>query len=435
MVSCWIRASQSLYVCPKNLRPLDSSLLVTLPGDREIDVISLKRLVVQNLRCWLFGFAVANLLLTTTVSAGAGLVPAPPSINADSYILVDFDTGEVLVEHNPDLKLPPASLTKLMTAYILAQEVELGRLGLNDVVPVSRNAWSQNPVFNGSSLMWIEPGKVVTVAQLERGIVISSGNDATVAIAEHIAGSEKAFVDLMNQYASEMNLVSTHFENSHGLPHPDHSSTARDLAALAIAAIRDHPDRYTVYKERSYTYNDITQYNRNHLLREDDTVDGLKTGYTREAGYGLVASAKRKGMRLISVVMGSSSTGSRKAETRNLLNYGFRFYETVRPLAPEQVLVENRVWKGLSEQVSLGVTRDVVLTLPRASVEITQSVEVDTPLIAPLLVGDVVGRVLLSRNGEAVAEIPLEVLNNVEAAGFFARLWDSIVLWFQGLAG
>ena len=390
---------------------------------------------MQKWRGWLVGAAAVTLLLATKVNANAGLVPAPPAINADSYILVDFDTGEVLAEHNPDLTLPPASLTKLMTAYILAQEVELGRLGLDDVVPVSRNAWSQNPVFKGSSLMWIEPGKPVTVAELERGIVISSGNDATVAIAEHIAGSEQAFVDLMNQYAAEMNLTSTHFENSHGLPHPNHLSTARDLSALAIAAIRDHPDRYAVYKERSYTYNDITQYNRNHLLREDDTVDGLKTGYTREAGYGLVASAEREGMRLVSVVMGSSSTLSRKAETRSLLNYGFRFYETLRPLVPGQTLAEERVWKGLSEQVSLGVSDELVLTLPRASADISTAIEVEAPLMAPLVKGDVVGRVLLTRGGEPVAEVPLEVLDAVEPAGFFARLWDSLVLWFQGLFG
>lgn len=365
--------------------------------------------------------------------ANPGLVPTPPTINADSYLLIDFDTGAVLVEHNADVQLPPASLTKLMTAYILAQEVELGRLNLGDVVPVSRNAWSQNPVFNGSSLMWIEPGKPVTVAELERGIVISSGNDATVAIAEHIAGSEAAFVDLMNRYAQDMGLTGTHFENSHGLPHPDHLSTARDLAATAVAAIRDHPDRYAVYKEQSYTYNDITQYNRNHLLREDDSVDGLKTGYTSVAGYGLVASAKRDDMRLVSVVMGSSSTGSRKSETRSLLNYGFRFYETTRPLLDGEMLTASRVWKGRSKQASLGVIAGPVLTLSRASAEITPIVEVDAPLVAPLRVGDVVGRVVLTRAGESIAEVPLEVLVAVEPAGFFARLWDTILLWFQQL--
>ena len=380
---------------------------------------------------WLLGAA----LVPSMVLANTALVPSPPTINADSYLLVDFDTGEVLVEHNPDLQLPPASLTKLMTAYILAEEVALGRLALDDTVRVSRNAWSQNPVFNGSSLMWIEPGKSVTVAELERGIVISSGNDATVAIAEHIAGSEAAFVDLMNRYAEEMGLTRTHFENSHGLPHPDHLSTARDLAATAVAAIRDHPERYAVYKEQSYTYNDITQYNRNHLLREDPSVDGLKTGYTRVAGYGLVASAQREGMRLVSVVMGSSSTASRKAETRSLLNYGFRFFETLRPLAPEASLSEARVWKGQSKQVALGVTDEVVLTLPRSTASIDTQVEVDEPLVAPLDVNDMVGRVTLLRDGEVVSEVPLRVLQRVEPAGFFARLWDTIVLWFQQLLG
>jgi D-alanyl-D-alanine carboxypeptidase (penicillin-binding protein 5/6) len=239
---------------------------------------------------WLLGAA----LVPSMVLANTALVPSPPTINADSYFLVDFDTGAVLVEHNPDLQLPPASLTKLMTAYILAEEVALGRLALNDTVRVSRNAWSQNPVFNGSSLMWIEPGKPVTVAELERGIVISSGNDATVAIAEHIAGSEAAFVDLMNRYAEEMGLTRTHFENSHGLPHPDHLSTARDLAATAVAAIRDHPERYAVYKEQSYTYNNITQYNRNHLLREDPSVDGRGVA---DRGAGMEGAVETGGAR------------------------------------------------------------------------------------------------------------------------------------------
>ncbi len=398
---------------------------------REIDERMPEIKPMTCLKRWL----AALLLLSQAVSANPALVPSPPAINADSYLLIDFDTGAILVEHNADLALPPASLTKLMTAYILAQEVELGRLQLSDQVPVSRNAWSQNPVFQGSSLMWIEPGKPVTVAELERGIVISSGNDATVAIAEHIAGSEAAFVDLMNQYAEQLGLTRTHYENSHGLPHPDHLSTARDLAHLAAAAIRDHPDRYAVYKEQSYTYNDITQYNRNHLLREDDSVDGLKTGYTSSAGYGLVASAKREGMRLISVVMGSSSTASRKAETRSLLNYGFRFFETITPLAPGAALTSARIWKGDRDTVSLGVTTSLTLTLPRSTAEIDREIIIDDPLVAPVVVGDVAGRIVLRRAGDVVGEAPLEVLEVVSPAGFFARLWDTIVLWFQQLLG
>ena len=388
---------------------------------------------MKERRCSPVWCLVAGLAFSFTAVANSALVPSPPMINADSYLLIDFDTGAVLVEHNADLQLPPASLTKMMTAYILAEELALGRLALDDIVRVSRNAWSQNPVFQGSSLMWIEPGKPVTVGELERGIVISSGNDATVAIAEHIAGSEAAFVDLMNQYAEQMGLTGTHFENSHGLPHPDHLATARDLATTAVAAIRDHPERYAVYKEQRYTYNDINQYNRNRLLREDDSVDGLKTGYTSVAGYGLVASAKRDGMRLVSVVMGSSSTSSRKSETRSLLNYGFRFFETLRLLGAGSVLSDVRVWKGQTQQVPLGVLRDVVLTLPRGTADVTTEIVMDDPLIAPLAVGDVVGRITLARAGESITEVPLQVLQAVESAGFFARLWDSIVLWFQQL--
>ena len=252
------------------------------------------------------------LLMFMSVPAfAASIVPAPPTIDADAYLLMDATTGRVLVEQNADERLPHASLTKLMTAYILAEEIDAGRLSLDDVVPVSRTAWSQNPTFRGSSLMWIEPGKEVTVGQLEKGIVISSGNDATVAIAEHIAGSEEAFAGMMNNYAQELGMASTFFVNSHGLPDPEHLTTARDLATLASATIRNHPDRYEVYREKSYTYNDIKQFNRNLLLREDPSVDGLKTGYTSVAGYGLVASAQRDGMRLISVVLVSQSKGSR----------------------------------------------------------------------------------------------------------------------------
>jgi D-alanyl-D-alanine carboxypeptidase (penicillin-binding protein 5/6) len=369
----------------------------------------------------------------TQLVSAAGIVPAPPALSADAYLLMDFESGKVLVEHNADERLPPASLTKLMTAYILAEEIDAGRLNLDDQVPVSPNAWSQNPVFRGSSLMWIEPNKPVTVRELERGIVISSGNDATVAIAEHIAGSEEAFAGMMNRYAEVLGLDSTFFMNSHGLPHPDHLTTARDLAKLAVATIRNHPDRYAVYKERSYTYNDITQYNRNKLLAQDPSVDGLKTGYTSVAGYGLVASAERDGMRLISVVLGSQSTRTREAETRSLLNYGFRFYETITPLSAEMALDSARVWKGVREQVDGGVLESVVMTVPRGADEPVVDVIFDEPLTAPLSRGDQIGTLTVRLGDDVLVEQPLLALTDIEQAGFFARLWDAIVLWFSQL--
>lgn len=371
-------------------------------------------------------------LLSAPVLA-ASIVPAPPTINADAYLLMDYSTGEILVEHNIDERLPPASLTKLMTAYILAEEVDSGRLGLDDQVPVSRNAWSQNPTFRGSSLMWIEPGKPVTVRQLEKGIVISSGNDATVAVAEHIAGSEEAFANLMNRYAQDLGLSATHFENSHGLPHPEHLTSARDLSTLAAAIIRNHPERYAVYKEKSYTYNDITQYNRNLLLRDDDSVDGLKTGYTSVAGYGLVASAERDGMRLISVVLGSNSTRSRKAETRALLNYGFRFYQTLSPLTPEVSLAQGRVWKGVTPMIDAGVLEPVLMTVARSNADPQLVTELDEPLLAPIARGDRLGSVKIILDGEVVAEQPLQALTDIPEAGFFARLWDGFMLWLNQL--
>ena len=375
---------------------------------------------------------VALLVLFLSASATAvTLVPAPPGINADAYLLMDFATGEVLVEHNIDTRLPPASLTKLMTSYILAEEVDAGRLSLDDEVTVSRNAWSQNPKFRGSSLMWIEPGKSVTVGELEQGIAISSGNDATVAIAEHIAGSEEAFVALMNRYAEELALTATHFENTHGLPNSDHLTTARDLGLLAIATIRDHPDRYRIYRQQSYTYNDITQYNRNHLLREDPSVDGLKTGYTSVAGYGLVASAEREGMRLISVVLGSNSTRSRKAETRSLLNYGFRFYQNLEVVTGATSLGRTRVWKGNAEAIDGGLLESVTVIVPRTQAAAEVIATFDDPLQAPINKGDVVGQLQVLLDGELLLERPLQALQTVEAAGFFKRLWDGFLLWLS----
>lgn len=376
----------------------------------------------------IFGWALA-------ASAAMAAVPPAPKLPADAYFLMDATTGQVLVDHNGDLALPPASLTKIMTSYVLAEEVEAGRASLDDMITVSRKAWSQNPTFNGSSLMWIEPGKQVSLADLERGIVISSGNDASVAVAEHLAGTEASFVDVMNQLALELGLTNTIFRNPHGLPHPEHRSTARDLAKLSVALINSYPEHYKIYKERSFTYNGIKQFNRNSLLRSDSTVDGLKTGYTSEAGYGLVASAQRDDMRLVSVVLGSASTRSRTSESSSLLNYGFRFFQNLRPLSAEVTLVEPKVWKGAADSVYAGVLESIVLTVPRERSAADIEIITDEQLEAPLLRGDEIGMVRVVRGGELIYETPLVVLEDVPSGGFLKRLIDALILWFQNLAG
>jgi D-alanyl-D-alanine carboxypeptidase (penicillin-binding protein 5/6) len=322
-----------------------------------------------------------------------------------------------------------------MTSYVLAEEVDAGRASLDDMIKVSRNAWSQNPAFKGSSLMWIEPGKPVSLADLERGVVISSGNDASVAVAEHLAATESSFVDVMNQLAAELGLDNTVYRNPHGLPHPEHRTTARDLATLSVALINGHPEHYKIYKEQSFTYNGIKQYNRNSLLRSDATVDGLKTGYTSEAGYGLVASAQREDMRLVSVVLGSASERTRAFENSSLLNYGFRFFQNLRPLSAEVTLVEPRVWKGAAESLHAGVLESVVLTVPRERTAADIKLKVDEQLEAPFSRGDVVGSVQVVRGGEVLFESPLLVLEDVPSGGFFKRLIDALILWFQNLVG
>lgn len=374
-------------------------------------------------------------LFSAALSA-QNIVPAAPEVSAHAYLLVDANSGAVLVESNADEQLPPASLTKLMTAYVLATEIAAGRLSREDQVTVSRNAWSQNPVFNGSSLMWIEPRMPVSIGQLEQGIVISSGNDATVAVAEHIAGSEAAFADLMNKHSAELGMHGSYFVNSHGLPHPQHLMTARDLATLSKAIITRFPEHYKVYSQREYTYNDIRQYNRNKLLGEDPSVDGLKTGYTREAGYGLVASAERNGMRLISVVMGTESTRARARETRSLLNYGFRFFETDVMVAGAEELEKPRIWKGQVDYLPVGIAEDIVLTLPRGKRNslVTELVLTD-PISAPLAQGDAVGELTLILDGDVLQQVPLVALEPVESGGFFARIWDIVLMWLAKLFG
>ena len=378
-------------------------------------------------------FILALTALALTFPALA-IVPSPPQVSATAYLLIDAESGAILAEQNADQPVPPASLTKMMTSYILAGEISEGRVAETDMVVVSENAWSQNPVFKGSSLMWIEPGKDVSVADLQRGIIVSSGNDATVAVAEHVAGSEAVFVDMMNANAEELGMVDTYYTNSHGLPDPNHVTTARDLATLAKAMIVDYPEHYAIYKEREFTYNGIRQYNRNTLMAEDATVDGLKTGHTEEAGYCLVASAERRDMRLISVVMGTSSKSARKSATRALLNYGFRFFDTDEVFAAMTELDTPRVWKGAEDTVPVGLEDATVLTLPRGKHKnVKTELDIEHELIAPLEAGDKVGTVTLTLDGETVFHAPVVALVPVEEGGLFKRLWDMILMWIAGL--
>lgn len=351
---------------------------------------------------------------------------------------MDAETGSVLLENNADEKLPPASLTKLMTSYVLSYEVEAGRVRNEDMVTISKNAWSQNPVFgakfNGSSLMFIAPDKPVSVLDLHRGIVISSGNDSTVAVAEHLAGTEPAFADMMNQHAKRLGLTNTHFVNSHGLDEPEHYTTARDLALLSRAIIKTVD--YPLHKEKEFTYNNIKQVNRNGLLWSDASVDGLKTGYTEKAGYCLVASAVRENTRLISVVLGAPSVREREAQTSALLNYGFRFFQTVNFYAADALLGTPRVWKGREKSVKVIPAKPVALVVARnVAAKLTNEVKIDNPLMAPLSAGQKVGQIVIKNGDEVVYTVDAVAQTEVPEAGFFGALWDSIVLFVSDLFG
>ncbi len=369
------------------------------------------------------------------VAAQPSLIPAAPKLSAKSWILLDADSGEVITAHNADERLPPASLTKLMTSYVVSYWLENGQIQNDDLVTISKNAWAQNPIFKGSSLMWIEVGKQVTLGDLHRGIVVSSGNDSSVAVAEYIAGSESAFAEVMNQHAVQLGMKNSHFVNSHGLPDDNHYSSARDMALLA-KGILIYPQEYALYSEKEFVYNGIRQTNRNRLLWSDPTVDGLKTGHTEAAGYCLVASAEREGMRLISVVMGTSSESARERETQRLLAYGFRFFETHHLYTAGTELSKARVWQGAADEVSLGVKKDVYLTIPRGKHDQLQaSLSVDEVLTAPIADGSEYGELVVSLDGKEVVRAPLVALQPVEQGGLVKRLWDAIVLFVLNLIG
>jgi len=378
------------------------------------------------------GLLLITFALSFNTLAAPRVTPNAPAIAAKGYLLVDFASGKVLSENNSEVMLAPASLTKMMTSYIIGQEIKQGNLNLEDKVMISEKAWSKN--FPDSSKMFIEVGKEVTVADLNRGIIIQSGNDACVAMAEHIAGSESAFADLMNSWALQLGMNNTHFVNSHGLHSEDHYTTPTDMAILAKALILDVPEEYRIYSEKSFKFNGIVQYNRNGLLWDKSlNVDGIKTGHTSAAGFSLVTSATKDDMRLISVVMGAKSDSARKVESKKLLNWGFRFFETMTPYKAGEQLATERIWMGSQEMIRLGVGVDTPITLPRGQAKNLQAdFVISDKLRAPIQKGDVVGQVNYSFSDENVASYDLIALETIEEGGLFSRLIDYIKLLFIG---
>ncbi|WP_220770598.1 serine hydrolase [Shewanella sp. MBTL60-007] len=385
-------------------------------------------LLNKPLKTFLFATSVAAL----SAHAAPVVTPNAPTVAAKAYVLMDYNTGQIIAEENAYESLNPASLTKMMTSYVIGHEIKVGNVSPSDEVTISKKAWSKN--FPDSSKMFIEVGKKVTVEDLNKGIIIQSGNDACVAMAEHIAGTEDGFVDLMNSWAKQLGMQDSYFENSHGLDSDNHKSTAYDMAILGAAIIRDVPDEYAVYKEKSFTYNGIKQYNRNGLLWDKSlSVDGIKTGHTSGAGFNLVTSATKDGMRLISVVMGTKSEAARKAESKKLLNYGFRFFETVTPYKAGDTFVTQKIWYGDRETIDLGVVTDTPITISRGQAKNLQAnFELTKELNAPIAKGETVGRIYFQLNGKDIAQFPLVTLQEVNEGSWFSQLLDYFKQMFAG---
>ena len=372
-------------------------------------------------------FSALFLLLNTANATNNILIPAAPRVAADSYILIDFNSGKVLAEKSADEQLAPASLTKIMTVYVIFRELKNGHLTLDEKVTISKKAW-QTP----GSRMFVEVNKQVAIEDLLQGVIIQSGNDASVALAEHVAGDESTFAAMMNQHATRLDMMDTNFENSMGLPSKNHFTTARDLAKLTIALINEFPEYYQWDSKKEFTFNNITQPNRNKLLWRDKSVDGVKTGYTEEAGYCMVASAKREGMRLVSVVMGTASANARANESQSLLNYGFRFFETHKLYSGLEALTETRIWKGDSKKLPMGLTDDLYVTIPRRHYnDLKAEIKLDKKIIAPVKQGEVFGAVNVSLAGNIVASRPLKALKTVNKGGLVQRLYDEAMLMLE----
>jgi len=369
------------------------------------------------------------LLLSLAAARAAEPMPQPPQVPVRGYILEDFHSGRTLAEMNSEERMEPASITKLMTAYVIYKALQGGNIQPNDQVTISEKAWRME-----GSRMFIEVGKQVSVEDLLLGIVIQSGNDATVALAEHVAGNEDAFVALMNREAQRLGLNGTHYTNSTGLPDPNHYTTARDIATLTRVVIKEFPEHYVHYAARSFTYNGITQHNRNRLLWQDESVDGVKTGHTLAAGYCLATSAQRGDMRLISVVLGADSEKDRFSASQALLNYGFHFFETHRLYQANQPLTEARVWKGEASTLPLGLAEDLYVTIPKGRYQdMSASLRLNAAIEAPARQGESFGRVLVTLDKDTVADTPLIALQSVAAGGLVGRLTDQVLLMFNSL--
>lgn len=357
--------------------------------------------------------------------------PIPPSVAGTAHLVIDYHSNAIISASNIDMQIEPASLTKIMTGYVVFNELKLGRISMDDMVTISQKAWRMP-----GSRMFIEVGKQVSVKDLIKGMVIQSGNDASVALAEHIARTEENFAELMNQYAEHLGMHNSHFVNSTGLPDPTHLTTVGDLALLTKALIRDFPDFYPWYSEKRFTFNGITQYNRNRLLWQDPTVDGLKTGHTSSAGYCLVSSAIRNDMRVIAIIAGTDSANQRITESQKLLNYAFRFFETHKLYDANQRLVDARVWGGEKDILGIGLDRELFVTVPRGQY---QNLQIETSLPqqinAPIKQGDSYGELVVSLNNEILLEKPLVALSDVNEGSFFKKLFDRIKLFFQNLFG
>ncbi|MER1980132.1 D-alanyl-D-alanine carboxypeptidase DacA [Citrobacter amalonaticus] len=363
------------------------------------------------------------------------MIPGVPQIDAESYILIDYNSGKVLAEQNADTRRDPASLTKMMTSYVIGQAMKAGKFKETDLVTIGNDAWATgNPVFKGSSLMFLKPGMQVPVSQLIRGINLQSGNDACVAMADFAAGSQDAFVGLMNSYVNALGLKNTHFQTVHGLDADGQYSSARDMALIGQALIRDVPNEYSVYKEKEFTFNGIRQLNRNGLLWDNSLkVDGIKTGHTDKAGYNLVASATEGQMRLISAVMGGRTYKGRETESKKLLTWGFRFFETVNPLKAGKEFASEPSWFGDTDRASLGVDKDVYLTIPRGRMKDLKASYVlnSTELHAPLQKNQVVGTINFQLDGKTIEQRPLVVLQEIPEGNFFSKIIDYIKLMFH----